>query len=186
MVEAAAGLLRTRGLAATSFTEVLAASGASRGVIYHHFPGGKAELAREAVAWTGRSVKSRLTAIDADDPQGVITQFLAVVRPAVEQSAGGCSCAVAAVTLESAQVDPELTEVVHIALHSWVEELDRQLLRTGATSQAATTLSMLMITFLEGAHVLCRAAGSMEAFDLGSLGVIAASRDLRGASSQSA
>ncbi|MDT7664602.1 MAG: TetR/AcrR family transcriptional regulator, lmrAB and yxaGH operons repressor [Pseudonocardiales bacterium] len=33
MVEAAAGLLRSRGLAAMSFTDVLAVSGAARGVI---------------------------------------------------------------------------------------------------------------------------------------------------------
>lgn len=178
MIEAAAGLLRTRGMTATSFTEVLVASGASRGVIYHHFPGGKAELAREAVAWTGRSVRSRLAMIHATDPLDVIAQFLEAVRPAIEQSAGGKSCAVSAVTMESAQIDSALTEAVHIAFRSWVEELDRQLVRTGATSDAAATLSMLMVTFLEGAHVLCRAAGSVEPFDRSSPGIMAAGRSL--------
>ena len=36
--------MRRNGLAGTSFTEVLADSGAARGAIYHHFPGGKSEL----------------------------------------------------------------------------------------------------------------------------------------------
>jgi AcrR family transcriptional regulator len=44
MIEAAALSLRTRGLAATSFTDVLAASGAARGAIYHHFPGARTTL----------------------------------------------------------------------------------------------------------------------------------------------
>lgn len=178
MVEAAADLLRRRGLTATSFTDVLASSGAARGAIYHHFPGGKAELAYEVVAWTGRSVQGRLAAIQAQDPQAVVTQFLVAVRPAIEQSAGGASCAVTAVTVESSQVSPELTRVVQDALRSWVDELDRQLRRTGATDGAARTMSVLMITFLEGAHVLCRAAGSAEPFDDAAGGVMAAARAL--------
>ncbi|HEY2099437.1 MAG TPA: hypothetical protein VGH72_23420 [Pseudonocardia sp.] len=68
---------------------MLAVSGAARGVIYHHFPGGKAELAREAVAWTGRSVRARLAALDADDPETVVALFLAAVRPVVAESAAG-------------------------------------------------------------------------------------------------
>ena len=178
MVEAAAGLLRSRGLAAMSFTDVLAVSGAARGVIYHHFPGGKAELAREAVAWTGRSVRARLAALDADDPGTVVTSFLAAVRPVVAESAAGSGCAVAAVTGECAQPDAELTAVSHGALRSWVDELDRHLRRTGARADAAAVLSTLMITFLEGAHVLCRAEGSLEPFDTGAAGVTAAARAL--------
>lgn len=180
MVEATADLLRARGLEATSFSDVLAASGAARGAIYHHFPGGKAELAREAVAWTGRSVAGRLAAIDADEPYAVVEQFLAAARVAVSQSAGGSSCAVAAVTVEAAQFDTLLTDGVHTALSSWVEELGRQLLRTGASEHAAATLSVLMITVMEGAHVLCRAAGSTEPFDRSSEGVLAAAKSILG------
>lgn len=180
MVEAAADLLRRRGLTATSFTDVLDASGAARGAIYHHFPGGKAELAREAVAWTGRSVQGRLAAIHADDPRLVVTEFLAATRPAIEQSAGGAGCAVAAVTVEAAQVDPQSTEVVQVALRSWVDELHRQLRASGMPDGGATTLSVLMVAFLEGAHVLCRAAGSAEPFDVGAAGVLAAAGALVG------
>lgn len=174
MVEAAAALMRRRGVTATSFSDVLEASGAARGAIYHHFPGGKTELTRDVVAWTGRSVQSRLALIQADDPRAVVTQFLMAVRPAVEQSASGAGCAVAAVTVESAQLDEDLTAVVQAALGSWVDELDRQLLRVGAGEAAARTLSVLMVTFLEGAHILCRAAGSVEPFDRGAVGILVA------------
>lgn len=174
MVEAAAGLVRRRGVTATSFSDVLEASGAARGAIYHHFPGGKTELTRDVVAWTGRSFQGRLASIQADDPRAVVARFLAAVRPAVEQSSCGVGCAVAAVTVESAQLDQDLTTVVQAALGSWVDELDRQLRRTGAEEAAARTLSVLMVTFLEGAHILCRAAGSTEPFDRGTVGILAA------------
>ncbi len=49
MVAAAASLLGEHGLAAASFSAVLERSGAPRGSIYHHFPGGKEELAAAAV-----------------------------------------------------------------------------------------------------------------------------------------
>ena len=180
MIEEGSTLLRTRGMASTSFTDVLAASGAARGAIYHHFPGGKAELAREIVAWSGRSVRDRLSRLSANKPQEVVTGFLAAVRPVVEQSANGTSCAVAAVTVEAAQYDPELTEAVRTALLSWVDALNQQLVQAGAKPRAAASVAMLMVTFLEGTHVLCRAVGTLEPFDLGSLGIEAAAKALLG------
>src|SRR5438477_181964 len=50
MVRSAASLIRTRGVNATSFSEVLADSGAPRGSIYHHFPAGKKQLAEATLA----------------------------------------------------------------------------------------------------------------------------------------
>ena len=55
MIAGAARLLARRGLQATSFSTVLAATGAPRGSIYHHFPGGKDELVVAALDATERS-----------------------------------------------------------------------------------------------------------------------------------
>src|ERR1700677_1973243 len=48
MVQAARQLIRERGYGATAFSDVLTRSGAPRGSVYFHFPGGKAQLAAEA------------------------------------------------------------------------------------------------------------------------------------------
>src|SRR6202453_1832910 len=50
MVQAARQLIRERGYHATAFSDVLELSGAPRGSVYFHFPGGKAQLAMEAAA----------------------------------------------------------------------------------------------------------------------------------------
>jgi TetR/AcrR family transcriptional repressor of lmrAB and yxaGH operons len=50
MIHAAAELFRQRGYHATTFSDVVRESGAPRGSTYFHFPGGKQELAREAIA----------------------------------------------------------------------------------------------------------------------------------------
>src|SRR6202000_3059788 len=48
MVQAARQLIRERGYGATAFSDVLTLSGAPRGSVYFHFPGGKAQLGMEA------------------------------------------------------------------------------------------------------------------------------------------
>src|SRR5258708_20603667 len=54
MIEGAIQLLATKGLQATSFSEVLALTGAPRGSIYHHFPNGKNELINAALDLTSQ------------------------------------------------------------------------------------------------------------------------------------
>ncbi|WP_203217549.1 helix-turn-helix domain-containing protein [Nocardia arthritidis] len=56
MVLSAVQLFREHGYSGTGFRDVIAHSGAPRGSIYHHFPGGKAQLGQEAArAWGGSS-----------------------------------------------------------------------------------------------------------------------------------
>ena len=64
MVATAAALLGSRGVRATSFSEVLARSRAPRGSIYHHFPGGKKELMRDAMDWLKRYERFWSTSLD--------------------------------------------------------------------------------------------------------------------------
>src|SRR4051794_5171933 len=53
MLGSAARLFREHGYSGTGFRDVVAHSNAPRGSIYHHFPGGKAQLGAEAVATAG-------------------------------------------------------------------------------------------------------------------------------------
>ncbi|MFI9503325.1 TetR/AcrR family transcriptional regulator [Nocardia sp. NPDC052566] len=163
MIDAAIDALRTKGVAGMSFTEVLDTSGAARGAIYHHFPGGKAELVAEAATQNGRDVCGHLAQLSADDPSTVVEVFLASVRPVVGASAEGAGCAVAAVT-----VDPDsgtLRDVASGVFDSWTTTLAQRLTSAGMDHAAADDLATTLITLLQGAHVLCRAHGSLAPFD---------------------
>ncbi len=176
MVVVMADLLQRQGLGSTSFSDVLAGSGAARGAIYHHFPGGKAELVGEAVAWTGERIGRSFAQLETTDPAAVMTQVLELFRPVMVRAADGAGCAVAAVVMEAGQRDPDLTAAAGVAFASWRGVLAERLIASGASVDAAQSAAALLITVLEGAQVTCRAAGSVTPFDeaVGSLAPVLA------------
>lgn len=165
MLEAAVAALRRRGVAGMSFTEVLAASDAARGAIYHHFPGGKSQLVEEAAAGHADDVRAGLAALPGDDPAAVVESFLAVMRSVVTEGAAGCSCAIAALALAPDDAAGDLRRGAARAFDGWVDALSGRLAAAGLPTPAAADLATTLIALLEGAHVLCRADGTLDAFD---------------------
>src|SRR5271155_2560911 len=108
MVESAAALIGSQGLTATSFSDVLADSGAPRGSIYFHFPGGKTELARDAVRWTSEQVMAHIRMGPATSPAEIVCHFVSLFQHVVEASHGAAGCAVAGVTIDLPADDDEL------------------------------------------------------------------------------
>src|SRR6202158_4085366 len=87
MVRSAASLIRSRGVSATSLSDVLTDSGAPRGSIYHHFPNGKAQLAEDAITWTSERTLAHLRAGHPQSPSDVLERFIAMWRQVVVTSA---------------------------------------------------------------------------------------------------
>ncbi|GAA4245756.1 TetR/AcrR family transcriptional regulator [Dactylosporangium darangshiense] len=166
MLEAAVTALRRHGVAGMSFSEILAASGAARGAIYHHFPGGKTQLVAEAAELNGREVGARFAQLPATTPRQVVVDFLSLVRPVLLESTTGNSCAVAAVAMGyDTAPDETLLHASATAFASWVDVLADRLTRAGLPHAEAYDLATTLIALLEGAHVLCRASASIEPFD---------------------
>jgi AcrR family transcriptional regulator len=65
MVAGAADMIRRRGLAATSVRDLARHAHAPLGSTYHYFPGGKQQLAAEAVRFAGGTVSPVLAAWEA-------------------------------------------------------------------------------------------------------------------------
>src|SRR3954451_20138647 len=87
MIESAALLMRERGVEATSFSDVLEHSGAPRGSIYHHFPGGKAQLIEEATRFAGEFIsEGGRAARESGDPLRVLDGIYQVWRRVVNDS----------------------------------------------------------------------------------------------------
>ncbi|HEU5356803.1 MAG TPA: TetR/AcrR family transcriptional regulator [Actinocrinis sp.] len=167
MIEATVSALQHHGVAGMSFTDVLRDSGAARGAIYHHFPGGKLQLVGQAAQLNGRQVRQALAGLPAENPAAVVSAFLELVRPVVQASAAGGGCAVAAVTVGSGleSGETELRQIADSAFSGWADELTERLRASGLESDRARDLATTLIVLLEGAHVLCRASGTIEPFE---------------------
>jgi len=113
MVRSAASLIRSRGVSATSFSEVLADSGAPRGSIYHHFPEGKRQLAQGAIQWTSERVLAHLRAGTPSSPTDVLERFIDMWRKLVVTSSGTAGCVVAGIAIDTT---PDETGLMQLCL----------------------------------------------------------------------
>ena len=119
MIETAAVVMRERGVEATSFSEVLARSGAPRGSIYHHFPGGKAQLIEEATRYAGEFTAAGLVAaLGEDDPVAAVTAFCAGWIRILRKTDFGAGCPVVAAALEGEHT-PGAREAAAAAFLRW-------------------------------------------------------------------
>ena len=162
MVQTAAVVMRERGVEATSFSEVIARSGAPRGSIYHHFPGGKAQLIEEATRYAGEFTAAGLAAALAEeDPVAAVRSFteswLRILRKS--EFTGGCS--VVAATLEGER-SPGAREAAAAAFERWQQLIADALAPHLAAPERAASLAALVICSIEGAIVLARAGRTTE------------------------
>jgi len=166
MVHAAGELFRQRGYHATAFSDVVEESGAPRGSIYFHFPGGKQELARETTARAADEIEDMVhqAASQAHDPASLI-QALAEIQVQRLEASGYCSgCAIATMVLELAPQDEELSAEFDKVFTRWRTALVDHLRSWSVSAQHAVALADLIMAVFEGALVLSRTARSSEPF----------------------
>jgi TetR/AcrR family transcriptional regulator, lmrAB and yxaGH operons repressor len=158
MLRAAAALFQERGYAATSFHDVIARSGAPRGSIYHHFPGGKEQLAAEALRWyAGRTSAALADATARGTAVEAVAGFVAASSDGLRRTDFRAGCPIAGVALDLAGPDQPLHAVVAAALADWRRVLAYAFERDGAAPSAARRLAALAVAAVEGALLLARA-----------------------------
>jgi AcrR family transcriptional regulator len=159
MIRSAAQLMREHGVEATSFSEVLKLSRAPRGSIYHHFPGGKAQLIEEATRYAGEvSAAGLVAALGEDDPQAAVRAFTDGWLALLRQSEFSAGCPVVAATLDG---PPGAREAAAEAFRSWEEVLAQAFAKRGVDAERAHGLATLAVAAIEGAVVLARAQRSL-------------------------
>ncbi|MEO6574881.1 MAG: TetR/AcrR family transcriptional regulator [Polyangiaceae bacterium] len=160
-VRATATLLQERGYAGTGMNDILEASGAPRGSLYFHFPGGKAELAVEAIKQSGSELCDVIRGVlEASNDLGegitTITTFLGQQLVASDYKLG---CPVAPLAIEG--VDGALQDAVAAAFEAWHVVIRARLVRAGHKPKRATELATFALSAIEGALLLCKVRRSV-------------------------
>lgn len=164
MIESAIDLMRAYGLSGAGINDVVLQSGAPRGSLYHHFPGGKLQMAQEALSIQGARVQSFIHQALDGAPAGhdkVIALFESFARR-VEEAEFRKSCALGCVALDLDEDTERLRQVVAESFAAWQETIAAHFQPLGA--QAATEFAGLLLTGIEGAYVRARAEHSSDAF----------------------
>ena len=161
MIESALVLMGEHGVEATSFSQVIERSGAPRGSIYHHFPGGKEQLIAEATRYAGDAVVKLMTeAVEQhDDPVAAVDAIIGFWRTVLYDSDFAAGCPVIAATLESDH-SPAARDAAREAFERWEQIYTEMLTRAGVPEERALSLGSTAISAVEGAVILSRAQHS--------------------------
>ena len=166
MVAGAADMISRRGLNATSVRELAKHTQAPLGSTYHYFPGGKYDLATEAVRWADDLTVRILTKELRAGPLAGLQAFLAMWRKVVLDSDFHAGCPVLAVSVEDLpdeQAAPR--EAAAAAFRNWTALLALSLREHGAKAHDAERIATLIVAAVEGTVAICRAQRSMEPLD---------------------
>ncbi len=163
MIEGAIQLLATKGLQATSFSEVLALTGAPRGSIYHHFPKGKNQLIEAALDLTSQRTLDRLETKRGESARAITEFFLDLWRKLLEYSRFQAGCSVLAVTI--AADSDELRQKAASIFDTWQKKLTELYVVAGVAPETASDFSFELISASEGAVVMARAQKSLVPFE---------------------
>lgn len=166
MILSAALMLRERGVAGTSIVRVLEDSGAPRGSVTHHFPGGKREMLLEAIALAGATATAIMrTAVErGGSPPEILAAVVGFYRRALRDTACAAGCPVGAVASE-AHDDEALAAAARDVFAAWRSLLAGALEADGHPVDEAVELADLCIAAVEGALLLARVERSTAPLD---------------------
>lgn len=164
ILTAAAELMRRRGYAGVAMKDIADASGAPIGSLYHHFRGGKAQIAREALANAGAAYGLLIPAVvDGHTDLGEAVQAI-FDQAADDMAATGYAnmCPVASVAAEVADTVEELRQTAGEIFAGWIAGGTAYFVARGVDEPRARDLTAAVIGGLEGAFLLSRTLRSVE------------------------
>jgi AcrR family transcriptional regulator len=166
LVVGAADMISRRGLNATSVRELAKHAGAPLGSTYHYFPGGKYDLATEAVRWADDLTMGVLAKELDAGPQAGLSTFLALWRNIVLNSDFHAGCPVLAVSVEDLPDEHHAPrDAAAQAFQRWTALLADSLRDAGAHADDAEQVATLIVAAVEGTVAICRAQRSIAPLD---------------------
>ena len=162
MVVTTAKLLRRQGYHGTGLNQIIAESGAPKGSIYFHFPGGKEQLAAEAIVASAAYYDAvmcacqRATAIESFDV------YIDEAAKWLERTGFAEGCPIATVALEVGPTSTVIGEACAQAIAILLDRVTGWLEADGFSPEAARARAELVHAAMEGALIFAKARRSVE------------------------
>lgn len=164
IIDAAVQLFCRQGYAATGLNDLVKASGAPKGSMYHYFPDGKPAIAVAAVEEAAQRVLKSIEDIAARTASTaeLLVEHARVLSAMMEDSGFRDGCPITTVLLELVPEDQAVAEAGRQAFSARVELLRDKLIEDGYDAVTAEGLAMACTNAVQGSLVMARVESSRE------------------------
>jgi TetR/AcrR family transcriptional regulator, lmrAB and yxaGH operons repressor len=164
LIAAMVDALRNRGYHGVGISDLLAAAQTPKGVLYHHFPGGKSELAVKAIESVAEQLGGALEKIiqRADDPVQAMSLWMSAAQKLLEKSNFHSGCPLATIALESTGEDKEIRGALNNAFVLLRFKISQVLGAMGMSDHSARATASLIVSAYEGALLQSRVAQNVD------------------------
>jgi AcrR family transcriptional regulator len=170
IVRGAAQLIRAQGVSNTGMRDVVVFADAPRGSLQHYFPGGKDQLVREALLWSGDAsgllVQHLYQGLDAPSPGKLLEVLAKWWQRELLRSGFDAGCPLVAAAVEVAASSDAMRNVIGEALDRWQSPIVAALEDMGVPRVRASSLAIVMLSALEGAIVVARIRHDVAPLDI--------------------
>jgi AcrR family transcriptional regulator len=158
IVTATAELMRHRGYAGVGMKDIAEASGAPIGSLYHHFRGGKVEIAREALLNAGAAYGLLIPAVfdGYTDLGEAIEGVFAQAADDMVHTGFANMCPVASVAGEVADTVEGLRTATRDIFTGWIDGATGYFVARQLDQPLARQVALAVVGALEGAFLLAR------------------------------
>ncbi|HEX8631206.1 MAG TPA: TetR/AcrR family transcriptional regulator [Catenuloplanes sp.] len=157
VLRTAAGLFQRQGYHGTGLNQIVSAGQAPKGSLYFHFPGGKEQIAVEAVAMSAEALGEQLrAALTAADPRTGLTAVVDLLAAQLTASEYLTGCPVAAVAQDAAGASQPIRSACGQAYAAWIDGIAAALRGWGVPVEQSGPLATVILSAVEGALLLAR------------------------------
>lgn len=157
-IAATAELFRRYGYNGTSLKQVTEAAGAPTGSLYHHFPGGKADLAQVVLETTGAAYQELFELIWDSHPHAgeAVEAFFDAAAEVLKQTDFIDPCPIGGVAREIANSDETLRQTADRVFDGWISAAAHRLRAAGIEPDVAEELAVTLVAAIEGGFLHAR------------------------------
>lgn len=165
LITAMLNALSRKGYHGVGLTELLAEAGTPKGVLYHHFPDGKTQLAIAAIETVVSHMTGGLQKLlkRHADPADALQAWMVSAQKLLVGSGFEQGCPLASIALESTPDDAAIRAALAYGFSSIRAHLAEALQNAGIAPTRSANLAALMVSAYEGALLQARVAGQVQA-----------------------
>ena len=163
LIRSAAMLFRIKGYHGVGLNDILSEANAPKGSLYHHFPGGKPDLALAAATWASDGML-RLIATSFDGAttfKEAATTLCYKLAKFFDESGKWDGCPIYAILFEGPE-NAEFRDHAQRLYEGWIAEAADQAIRLGDAPDRAQARSEQFFILMQGGWTLARARRSSD------------------------